>query len=66
MANSVKGILNISIYKSYIINKKIKTIYYIKIRITYRKFFRFYIDLKRLYNLLLLNNNLYAAIILDD
>ena len=51
IANNVKGILDISIYKLYIINKKTKTVYYIKIRITYRKLFRLYIDLKRPYNL---------------
>ena len=66
VANSVKGIIYISIYKPYIINKKIKTIYYIKIRITYRKLFRFYIDLKKLYDPPLLGNNLCTAIILDN
>ena len=66
MTNSVKGILDISVYKLYIISKKIKTIHYIKIRITYRKLFRFYIDLKRLYDPPLPDNNLYTAIILND
>ena len=82
MANNVKGILDIPVYKLYIISKKIKIIYYIKIKIIYyikikiiyyikikiiyRKLFRLYTDLKKLYDLSLLNNNLYTAIILDD
>ena len=64
--NNIKGILDISIYKLYIINKKIKTVYYIKIRITYRKLFKLYIDLKRPYNPFLLDDNIYTAIVLDD
>ena len=66
MANSAKGILNIPVYKPYVISKKIRAIYYIKMRITYRKLFRFYTDLKGLYDPLLLGGNLYAAIVLDD
>ena len=66
MANSVKGILDIPVYEPYIISKKIRIIYYIKIRITYRKFFRFYIDLKGPYDPPLLGNNLYAAIVLNN
>ena len=66
MTNNVKGILNISVYKPYIISKKIKIIYYIKIRITYRKLFRLYTDLKKPYDPLLLDNNLYTAIVLDN
>ena len=66
MANNVKGILDIPIYKPYIISKKIKTIHYIKIKITYRKLFRLYIDLKGPYNLPLSDNNLYTAIILNN
>ena len=66
MRNIVKGILNISVYKPYIISKKTKTVYYIKMKITYRKLFKFYIDLKGPYNPPLLSNNIYAAIILDN
>ena len=66
MTNNIKEILNILVYRPYIISKKIKTVYYIKIRVIYRKLFRFYIDLKGLYNPFLLNNNIYTAIVLDD
>ena len=66
ITNSVKRILNISIYKLYVISKKIRSIYFIKIRVTYRKLFRFYNNLKKLYNPPLLDNNIHTAIVLDN